>query len=96
MDTSRTYPLKHKVEIKNKDGEVIETITSLTLRRLRGQDARHITADAKLPMMMQMLGRSASLPPSTMDLLDFEDIIGAAEVAGDFFTSLTRAALPAP
>ena len=82
--TAKTYMLKHPIEIKGKDGELLEKITTITLKRLRGEHARKCTAEAKLPLMVQMIGCSAELPPSTMDKMDFEDIIGAAEVASDF------------
>jgi hypothetical protein len=82
--TAKTYTLKHPIEIKGKDDELLEKITTLTLKRLKGEHARKCTAEAKMPLMLQMIGCSAGLPPSTMDKMDFEDILGAAEVAGDF------------
>lgn len=81
----KTHQLKHPIEIKNAAGEVVETISSITLNRLKGRDARKITTKEPMAMTVQMIGLSAGLPPSTMDLMDMEDIIGAAEVAVDFF-----------
>jgi Phage tail assembly chaperone proteins, E, or 41 or 14 len=82
--TTRTYTLKHPIEIKGKDGELLEKIESITLNRLLGKHARQCTASAAMPLMVQMIGCSAGLPPSTMDKMDLEDIIAAGEVAGDF------------
>lgn len=82
----KEYVLKQPIELKNADGQVLEKIEKITLTRLRGEHARKITADKPFPLMVQMIGCSANLPPSTMDKMDLEDIIGAAEVAGDFFT----------
>jgi len=82
----KEYTLKHPIEIKNGEGQVLERIEKITLARLRGEHARKITADKPFPLMVQMIGCSANLPPSTMDKMDMDDIIGAAEVAGDFFT----------
>lgn len=83
--TERTYTLKHPIEIRNKAEEIVERIETITLGRLRGEHARRITATAQIPMLVQMIGCAAGLPPSTMDRMDFEDILGASEVAADFF-----------
>jgi hypothetical protein len=93
--SAKTYPLKHPVEIKTA-GDVAERIDTLTLNRLRGEHARRCTASGGMPLLMQLLGCSAGLPPSTMDKIDLEDIIGASEVAADFFgAAVAMAALKA-
>lgn len=79
------YTLKHPVEIKNKEGAVLETISELRLNRIKGRQARSMKAESKMGMMVELVGASAGLPPSTVDLIDFEDIVGAAEAAADFF-----------
>lgn len=92
----KTYTLKHPIELKNAEGEVVEKIDTLTLKRLRGEHARKCTAEQKLPLLVQMIGCSASLPPSTMDKMDLEDIIGAAEAAADFFGGAATMAAKSP
>jgi hypothetical protein len=82
---ARTYTLKHPIEVKNRDGVVVETISSITMKRIQGRHARSIKASAVMPMLVEMIGCSAGLPPSTMDLMDFEDVLAAAEVGADFF-----------
>jgi hypothetical protein len=85
MTTS--YTLIYPVELKNKAGDVLETITELQLKRFNGADMKAI-ANAKAKgegeMMAVMLCRSASIPPSTFDQLDGEDITAAGEIAAGF------------
>lgn len=80
------YPLKHPVELKNKEGQVVETITELNLRRLKGRDMRQAIDGAKGQgaMTLALLARSAGLPPSTIDELDGEDITAAGAIVADF------------
>lgn len=81
------YTLIYPVELKNKAGDVLETITELQLKRFNGADMKAI-ANAKAKgegeMMAVMLCRSASIPPSTFDQLDGEDITAAGEIAAGF------------
>lgn len=83
--STKTYKLKHPIELKNSEGEVVSTITDLTLNRLKGKQARTITATSGIPLTLEMVAASAGLSRIEADKLDFEDIIGAAEVAVDFF-----------
>jgi hypothetical protein len=82
-----TYTLIYPVELKSKAGDSMETITELQLKRFNGADMKAI-ANAKAKgegeMMAVMLCRSASIPPSTFDLLDGEDITAAGEIAAGF------------
>ena len=81
------YTLIYPVELKNKAGDAMETITELQLKRFNGADMKAI-ANAKAKgegeMMAVMLCRSASIPPSTFDQLDGEDITAAGEIAAGF------------
>lgn len=83
----KTYTLLYPVKLTNKDGDVMETITELQLKRFNGADMRAI-ANAKTKgegeMLAVMVSRSAAIPPSTFDLLDGEDITAAGEIAAGF------------
>ena len=84
---TKPYTLLYPIELKNKEGQVIETITELQLKRFNGADMRAI-ANAKAKgegeMLAVMVSRSACIPPSTFDLLDGEDITAAGEIAAGF------------
>jgi hypothetical protein len=83
----KIYTLLYPVKLTNKDGDELETITELQLKRFSGADMRAI-ANAKAKgegeMMAVMVCKSASIPPSTFDLLDGEDITAAGEIAAGF------------
>lgn len=84
----KTFPLKHHVELRNADGALVETITELQLKRLNGGQARLVlNAQAKGngDFMAALVCASAGIPPSTFDKLDAEDVLGAMEIASDFF-----------
>lgn len=79
------YPLRHPVELRNAAGDVTETVTALTLRRLKGRDMRALDgAKGNGSMLLAMLGASAGMPPSTVDQLDAEDVAAAGELIADF------------
>lgn len=87
---STAYPLKYPVELKKADGTVTETITELTLNRLKGKDARHVLNEqgkGNGHFMVALVCASAQIPPSTFDQLDAEDALGAFEAADGFFGS---------
>lgn len=87
MSKVTTHPLKFPVELRNTEGEVIDKITELQLRRLNGKDMRAIanaTAKGNGEVMAVLVCRCASIPPSTFDLLDAEDIAAVGEVAQGF------------
>jgi len=76
------------VDLKNKAGEVVERLTELTFKRLKGADMRRVL-NAKDKgtgeMMAALVCASAGIPPSTFDQLDGADVIKAGDVASDFF-----------
>ena len=85
-----TLTLKHPVDIKRADGEVMDRLVELEMHRLRGGEARKVlnardkgTGD----FVAALVCASARIPPSTFDLLDAEDITAAAEMAGNFLGS---------
>lgn len=82
------YTLVVPVELKNKEGDVVETITELTFKRLQGKAARQLL-NAKDrgtgEFIASLICSSARITPSTFDKLDAQDIFAASEIAGDFF-----------
>ena len=79
------YMLKHPVELKNTQDEVIETISELGLRRLKARDMRSLdNAKGSGSMTLAMLAASADLAPTTIDLLDMEDATAAMSFITDF------------
>ncbi|MFG6462259.1 phage tail assembly protein [Roseateles sp. DXS20W] len=84
----RVYTLLVPVELKSTKGEVLDTLTELTFRRLKGSDARKVL-NAKDKgtgeFVAALVCASAGIPPSTFDQLDAADIFKAGELASDFF-----------
>lgn len=84
------YPLLYPVELRRADGSVAETITELTLHRLKGGDARRVMNARDKgtgEFIAALVGASARIPPSTFEQLDGEDITAAMEIAGTFLGS---------
>lgn len=81
----RVLTLKHPVEIKNTEGTVLETITELRFKRLKGKQMRVVdAAKGEMGMTLALMSASAGVPPSTVDLMDGEDIAAAGEIISDF------------
>lgn len=81
------YALVHQVEIKGKAGDVLDVVREVALRRLTGADMAVIgnaKAKGEGEVMRVMVCRVASLPPSTFDLMDAEDVMALSERAADF------------
>ena len=84
---THTYILKHPVELKNAQGDVVSTVTELQLARLNGKAMREIgnaKARGEGEMMAVLLCKSAGIPPSTFDQLDAEDVTAAGSIAAGF------------
>lgn len=84
---SQPHTLKHPVELRDKAGDVLETVTELQLRRLNGKDLRDITnaaAKGHGEAMAVLVCRCASIPPSTFDQLDAEDLAEVGAIASGF------------
>ncbi len=82
---TRSYALKHPVQLRTRDGEVVETITTLELRRLKAKELRALdNAKGNGSVLLTMLGLSAGLPPSTVDELDAEDAADAGTIVAGF------------
>lgn len=90
MSGSIIYTLQHPVELKGKDGAVLDTVRQLELKRLNGGAARRVlNAHAKGAgeFAFELICASAGIPPSTFDKLDAEDILIATEMAAPFLRS---------
>ena len=90
MSEPVTYALKHPVELRNKEGQVLETVRELTLKRIQGAATRRVlNAQAKGPgdFAFALICESAGIPPSTFDKLDAEDIMELTSLAAPFFGS---------
>ncbi len=83
----QTYKLKHPIELRDKEsGEVIETITQLTIQRPKGKHLKAMDkAQGDVARTLALIGAVANQPPSVMDLLDGEDFAGMSEIVEDFF-----------
>lgn len=92
MSEPKTYPLKHPlkhpIELRRaSDGEVVERINALELRRLTGGDARRVLNardKGSGEMIAALVCASARIPPATFDQLDAEDVSELAEVCAPF------------
>lgn len=84
------YTLLYPVELRKADGTVAETITELTLNRLKGGDTRRVMNARDKgtgEFIATLVGACARIPPSTFEQLDGADITAAMEIAGAFLGS---------
>lgn len=84
-----TYKLKHPIvrRLRAHGGEEREeTITEITIRRLKAKDLRVVEkAAGKFSQSLALIGALTGLSPQVVDELDGEDVEGIGEVVGDFF-----------
>ena len=83
-DGSVTYQLRFPVELKAKDGSVIETITEVQLHRLTGRDMRTMGVKSPGEASMVMVQKATRRPPTVLDLFDAGDILAITKVVTDF------------
>lgn len=83
----KTHPLKEPIDIRNKDGELVETITELKLRKPKGKILKALDrAEGEVGKTLALIAAMAGLPPSTMDELGPQDFVDLGEVIEkDFF-----------
>lgn len=84
------HTLKYPVELLNTSGEVVETITELTLRRLRGTDLTAITnavAKGQGEALKMIVCRACNIAPATYDRLDALDLTEVGAIASGFIGS---------
>lgn len=84
-----TYTLKQPIVFKSPEGEVLETINIITIKRPKGKEFRAMKSEHKMAMTLELLGACASLPPSTVDMIDADDLIPLMEIVGGFFAGFT-------
>lgn len=86
---SEIYLLKHPIVQRHRvrggeDRE--ETITEVTVRRLKAKDLRTVEkATGTISQSLALIGALTGLPAHTVDELDGEDVAGIGELVGDFF-----------
>jgi hypothetical protein len=79
------YKLLFPVELRNTTGEVIETITTLSLRRLKAKELRTLdNAKGSGTVLLRMIALSSGLPPSTVDEMDAADAANAGATVASF------------
>lgn len=85
MSEPVTYQLKHPVtfKLKGPDGERDETLTELTLLRLKGKDMRG-APENEADLGLHLIQRSAGLTAMQVDELDLEDITELGELITGF------------
>lgn len=84
---SQAYPLKYPIELRNTAGDVVDTLTELQLRRLRGKDLKDVANAVPKghgEAMAVLICRCSGIPPSTFDQLDAEDVTAIGEIATGF------------
>lgn len=85
----KTYPLKESIDIRNKDGEIVETITELKLRKPKGKILKAMDkAQGDVGKSLALIAAMAGLPPSTMDELGPSDFAELGEFIAGFFPGL--------
>lgn len=93
MSAPAIYPLKHPVTItlRGPDGERQETVSEVTLRRVKGKDLR-ATDDhsGEIAKTLALLAKITSQPMVVIDELDAEDIAGLGEKLDDFLPASLR------
>jgi hypothetical protein len=85
--TAGSYTLQYPVEIKNRDGEVIKSITAVPLNRLSGADVRAVanaSDKGKGEATAVLICRCCGLAPSEFDVLDAADVSALGELASGF------------
>ncbi len=88
---SQTYKLKHPIELRNTEGQVIDTITDLTLVRPKGKHLKAMDkAQGEVGQTLALIGAVANQPPTVMDLLDGEDFADLGEIVEGFFGGRRR------
>lgn len=84
------FELEFPVEMRNKAGDLIQTVTSVQLKKLRGFDLVAIanaSSRGQGDAVREMVSRMAGVPPTTFDLLDARDIAKLATIAANFIGS---------
>lgn len=82
----KVHRLKEPVEIHNKDGEIIDTITELRFRKPRGAHFKAMDkVQGEVAKSFVLAAAMCGVPPSTMDRLSGEDVLDVLEIVDGFF-----------
>lgn len=83
----KTYQLLHPIEVRSKEGDVVQRIEQLELKKPKGRHLKAMDrADGEVAKMLALIASCAGVPPSAMDDLDGEDFAALGEVIEkDFF-----------
>lgn len=85
MSNTVAYDLKHPIERRGKDGEIIDTITRFELQRPKG---KHLKATDKVQgdaaKTLALIAAAAGQPASVMDELDIEDFTELGKIVEGF------------
>lgn len=85
------FKLKYPIERRNKDGELVETITEFTIRKPRGKVFKAVDGAAgEGSATLAMLAGLAGVPKSVMDEIDLEDMADFMEVCDPFLVLFRR------
>lgn len=85
MSSPVVYTLRQPLELRDAAGALVETVTELALHRLRGRDMRALdNAKGNGSALLALLAASSRLPPSTVDLMDAEDVTAAGAIVAGF------------
>jgi hypothetical protein len=63
-----------------------EELTELKLRRPKGKDYRTLTSVTPFGMALELAGKLAEVPPSTIDALDADDVKKVVEAVSPFLS----------
>lgn len=78
-------PLKHPIERKDAEGNVVANITEVTLRRPKGKQMRAMdSAKGAMGRTLALIAACGGLLPVEADELDGEDVLVLGERIADF------------
>jgi len=78
------YPIKRTLRAVGAE-PTEETITEVTIsRRPVGADMRSVGNATGMPMLLILIGRLTGLPPSSIDMMDIQDVTALSEIVSDF------------
>lgn len=88
MSNTIEYTLKVPVQLVTKEGNPVETIEKVTLRKLQGKEVRNALNGCKGggagDMQFALLSESCGEPISTLDRMESVDIFALLELSQSF------------
>jgi hypothetical protein len=81
-----SHTLKHPVEVRTRSGDLVETVTVITMKRPKAKHMREMDkASGQMGKVLLLIQATSGVPMSVVDEIDGEDVTALAEVVGDFF-----------